>query len=145
MAKPAVFLDSSVIIASLLSATGGSFYIINALKDHFKFQTSEYGLMEIQNILKGKFASMPELQSRLFLTLGMANIAVLPGPVARDVQWTQQHVSKIDAPILASALRHSDFLITLDNEFFKPEVINLAKKKSLVIMKPKEFIERFRK
>ena len=44
MAKPAVFLDSSMIIASLLSTTGGSFYIINTLKDNFDFQTNEYGL-----------------------------------------------------------------------------------------------------
>jgi predicted nucleic acid-binding protein len=145
MAKPAVFLDSSVIIASLLSATGGSFYIMDVLKDDMKLQTSEYGLIEMQNILKSKFATSPDLQSRLFLMLGTAKVAVLPIPVARDVKWTQQYISKIDAPILASALRHSDYLITLDNEFFKPDVMSLAGKKSLAIMKPKEFIERFRK
>jgi len=31
--------------------------------------------------------------------------------------------------ILASALKHSDYLITLDNEFLKSETLEMAKKK----------------
>ena len=145
MAKPTVFLDSSVIIASLLSTTGGSFYIINTLKDDFELQTNEYGLKEIQRILKGKFADQPSLQSQLFLILGTSKINILPNLAKREEKQAEKYISKIDAPILAGALKHSDYLITLDNEFLKPEITGLVSKKSLTISKPKEFIENFRK
>ncbi|OGE74063.1 MAG: hypothetical protein A3I07_01275 [Candidatus Doudnabacteria bacterium RIFCSPLOWO2_02_FULL_42_9] len=144
MAKPVIFLDSSVIISSLLSTTGGSFYIINTLKDDFELQTNEYGLSEIQKTLKNKFADQPNLQNQLFLILGMAQITILPNPAKKEEKQAEKYISKIDAPILASALKHSDFLITLDNEFFNSGIINLAKEKALAIMKPKEFIEEFR-
>lgn len=144
MAKSAVFLDSSVIIASLLSTTGGGFYIINTLKGDFDFQTNEYGLKEIQRILKSKFADQPSMQSQLFLILGTSKITILPNPTKREERLTAKYISKIDAPILAGALKHSDYLITLDNEFLKPEILGWAEKKSLTILKPKEFIEKFR-
>ena len=144
MAKPAVFLDSSVIIASLLSTTGGSFYIINTLKDDFNFQTNEYGLAEIQRILKSKFASEPSMLSQLFLILGTSKIKILPNPTKKEERAAAKYISKIDAPILAGAVKHSDYLITLDNEFLKPDIVELANKKSLLISKPKEFIEKFR-
>ncbi|OGE84343.1 MAG: hypothetical protein A2846_03875 [Candidatus Doudnabacteria bacterium RIFCSPHIGHO2_01_FULL_49_9] len=144
MAKPAVFLDSSVIIASLLSTTGGSFYIINVLKKEFVLQTNEYGLNEIQKTLMNKFANQISLQSQLYLILGTAKISVLPSPTKQEERRTAKYISEIDAPILASALKHSDYLITLDNEFFKEEIVSLARKSSLNISKPKEFIEKFR-
>jgi predicted nucleic acid-binding protein len=144
MAKPAVFLDSSVIITSLLSTTGGSFYIINTLKENFELQINEYGLGEIQKTLKNKFADQPNLQSQLFLILGTAKITILPNSTKREELRTAKFISKIDAPILATALKYSQYLITLDNEFFKPEIVNLAKKRALTILKPKNFIEKFR-
>lgn len=145
MAKPAVFLDSSVIIASLLSTTGGSFYIINTLKDDFDFQTNAYGLAEIQRILKSKFAREPSMHSQLFLILGTSKITILPNPSKQEERRAAKYISKIDAPILAGALKHSDYLITLDNEFLKPKIQDLANKKPLSISRPKEFIEKFRK
>ncbi len=144
MAKPEVFLDSSVIIASLLSTTGGSFYIINTWKDSFELQTNEYGLSEIQKTLKNKFADQPSLQSQLFLILGTSKISILPSPSKKEENQAAKYISQIDAPILASALKHSDYLITLDNEFFKADIISLATKSSLTILKPKGFIESFR-
>ena len=138
-------MDSSVIIASLLSTTGGSFYIINTLKDDFDFQTNSYGLAEIQRILKSKFADESSMQSQLFLILGTSKITILPNPSKQEERRVVKLISKIDAPILAGALKHSDYLITLDNEFLKPEIQELANKKSLTIVKPKGFIETFRK
>ena len=44
MAKPKVFLDSSVIITALLSTQGGSFYIIEYYKINFTFQINKYSL-----------------------------------------------------------------------------------------------------
>ena len=143
MVKPKVFVDSSVIIASLISTQGGSFYILNNWKDDFEFQTNEYGLGEIQRVLKEKFAKQATLQSQLFLLLGTATVVILPNPTKRERDRSAQYISLIDAPILASALTHSDYLLTLDNEFFEKDVMELAEKNSLAIWKPKEFIELF--
>ena len=56
MHKPIVFLDSSVIIAALLSGQGGSSYVLNQLRWDFHFQINEYVLAEVQEIIKTKFS-----------------------------------------------------------------------------------------
>ena len=47
MLKNRVFVDSSILIAALLSSRGGSFYILTQLKDEFQFQINDYTLEEI--------------------------------------------------------------------------------------------------
>ncbi|MBI4087153.1 PIN domain-containing protein [Candidatus Kaiserbacteria bacterium] len=143
MAKPKVFVDSSVIIASLLSATGGSAYILNSYHENCEFQTNEHGLAEIQRVLKDKFADQPDLQNQLFLLLGTARIVILLNPTKRERNICAKYISEIDAPILASAIKHSDYLLTLDNEFLGKSVAEIARKNSLTILKPKDFIEQF--
>ena len=145
MAKLRVFLDSSVIIAALLSSRGGSFYIISELREDFEFQTNEYGLREIQRTLANKFAHQLALSSQLFLLLGMARIQTLPAPSKRERGQSARYISVNDAPILASALKHSDALVTLDKEFFNSSVAIVAERNNLKIVTPKEFIETFRK
>ena len=143
MARPKVFVDSSVIIASLLSAMGGSSYILNNYHEDCEFQTNEYGLTEIQRVLNDKFADQPTLQSQFFLLLGTARIIVLPNPTKQERNKWAKYISEIDAPILASAIKQSNYLITLDNEFLKDIVMDTAHTHGLIILKPKDFIERF--
>ena len=145
MAKPKVFVDSSCIIASLLSSKGGSFYILNTLTDEFEFQTNDYGLREIQEVFKSKFFHHPGLQTKLFLLLGSARVNILPNPSRRDKTRFSKYISANDAPILASAIKYCDYLLTLDNEFFSKGIIKLAESKGLTILKPKEFIQEQRK
>lgn len=144
MGKPKVFLDSSVIIAALLSSSGGSFYIITMMSDYFEFQINQYVLEEIQEIIKKKFGNLPNMQNLLFLWLGVTPITILENPTMKEVIRLSKFISKNDAPILASALFGSGYLLTLDNEFFRDKILELAKKKSLIIVKPKELIETLR-
>ena len=144
MAKPIVFVDSSVLITALLSSTGGSFYILTQCRNLFAFQINEYVLAETQEILRTKFADRPSIVTDLFLLLGIADVTVLPDPPKRDVLAAAKVISQNDAPILASALPSSDYLVTLDNEFLTGRVLAKALEKSLLIMKPKEFLERLR-
>jgi hypothetical protein len=76
--------------------------------------------------------------------LGIAKMIILPNPDKYEVQAAAKFISVIDAPILASSLTHSDYLITLDNEFLSDKILEFAGKQSLIILKPKEFIEKFR-
>lgn len=141
MHKPIVFLDSSVMIAALLSGQGGSAFILNQLRWNFHFQINEYVLAEVQEIIKTKFSDRPNMSIQLFLWMGVNPIIVLENPTKKEVIKFSKYISKNDAPILASALNNSDYLLTLDNEFFGEKIMELAKKNSLTILKPKELIE----
>ena len=143
MYKPKVFLDSSVLIAALLSSRGGSFHILTQMRDGFSFHVSEYVFAEVGEVLKTKFAAEPHLQKNLFLLLGLANVSTTPNPSKLDVRRAAKLISKNDAPILASAVAHCDYLLTLDKEFFKPSILADANKRGLSILTPGSFIQQF--
>lgn len=140
MHKLPVFLDSSVIITALLSSRGGSYYVLTQLHERFAFQINEYVLAEVQEIIQQKFQDRPQLLSNLFLLLGLAGVLVSTDPSKREVLAAARLISKKDAPILASAMTDSDYLLTLDNEFLKPHIVKKAKEKGLSILKPGDFI-----
>ena len=146
MVKPKVFLDSSVLIAAILSPTGGSAYILSNFHSLVSFQINEYVFREVERILKSKFSSRLSLHNSFFLLLGVAGIEVVPNPSKQQVLKAFKWISQNDAPILASALLSSDYLLTLDNEFFGNKVMKLAqqKRRMLLIVKPREFIEKIR-
>jgi predicted nucleic acid-binding protein len=144
MAKHGAFVDSSVIIAALLSPEGGSFHILTQCQDWFTFQINEFVLAETQEILRTKFRDKPSLTTELFLLLGIAGISVLPNPSKRDVMRAAEIISENDAPILASALRSSDYLVTLDNEFFMGAILAEAGRQSLVIAKPGDLLDQLK-
>ncbi|MEK7062525.1 MAG: hypothetical protein AAB946_00655, partial [Patescibacteria group bacterium] len=62
-------MDSSVIISSLLSTQGGSFYVVNTLNKDFVLQTSRYALKEIDRAVQTKFENQPQLLLGLALFL----------------------------------------------------------------------------
>ena len=130
MPKPEAFVDSSVLIAALLSSRGGSFYVLSQLREKVTFQINEYVFDEVRGILGSKFRDNPELFSRLFLLLGLADVATLPNPDKKSVRRAAKVVARNDAPILASALNHSNYLVTLDNGFFQSGVLATAKRKA---------------
>ena len=141
MDKPSAFVDSSVFIAALLSSSGGSFYILNNLADKVNFKTNNYVLGEIDDVLDRKFAGQDNLYSTLFLLLSVAKVTVLPSPPKHLLAKLTKIISEKDTPILANALKNSDILLTLDNEFFGEKITELANKRSLKIFKPKDLIE----
>lgn len=145
MAKSIVFLDTSIFITTLLSSKGGAFYILNTFQVQADFCTNEYVLGEIEDLLQNKFAHKSNMRTKLFLLLGTANVTILSNRPKPEVTRLKKYISEKDAPILASALAESNYLLTLDNEFFGEKIITLAESKKLVILKPKGFIEIFRK
>ncbi|MEY4747363.1 MAG: hypothetical protein RLZZ416_412 [Candidatus Parcubacteria bacterium] len=138
--RPRVFVDSSVLIAALLSADGGSAYALREKHSGFVLLINEYVLEEVRDVLDGKLQRFAHLSATLFLLIGFAGIRVLPNPSKRDVAKLFRHISKKDAPILASALRNAEYLLTLDNEFFSEKIIRIANQKGLKIVKPGDLI-----
>ncbi len=146
MRNPRVFVDSSVLITALLSPRGGSFHILDTLRERVKFSINEYVYREVLLVIVKKFSHVPGMESRFFLMLGWANISVLPYPSVNQIGNLRNIIVKDDTPILAGAIAqaHSDYLLTLDNDFFAPTVITYAKKYNLCILKPKELIAIFK-
>lgn len=146
MDKSRVFVDSSVLIAAILSPLGGSSYVLRNFHSFIVFQTNEYVLEEVERILRSKFFRQPYLRTDLFLLLGVSGIEIMPNPPKNQVIAAQKWISRNDAPILASALSRSDYLLTLDNEFFKSDIAALIEReyRTFAVVKPKEFIERIR-
>lgn len=144
MAKPKVFLDSSVLIAAVLSTRGGSFYILTHFRDKCEFQISEYVLEETIKVLNQKFKDREDLKGKLFLLLGWARVKVLSNPSHRKLKTIEKLMNIEDAPILASALGANSYLLTLDNDFLDEKLLSFARSKRLIILKPREFIQKFR-
>lgn len=95
-------------------------------------------------MLNEKFSSKADLKTKLFLVLGLAKIRVLLNPRRQNVKVLEKVISKEDAPILASAAQNSSYLITLDNEFLSKVPHAFAASKGLTILKPKDFIHKFK-
>lgn len=135
-----VFVDSSVFIAAILSPHGGSFYILTNLKDTYSFQTNEYVLEEVARVLDIKFTEHKNLKNLFFLLLGTAEVEILSTPKSKDLVQLKKILNKEDTPILASAIANSDFLLTLDNDFFAKPCIDFSYKHGLVIVKPRDLL-----
>jgi predicted nucleic acid-binding protein len=138
-----VFFDSSVIVAALLSREGGSYHILSQFPDTFEFQINEYVFEEVRRLIERKFKDQPELLSNLFSIMGLSGIMTLQNPNPQEVNEAKNFISEKDASILASAIKVSDYLLTLDNEFFGSTITEIAKTNNLAILKPGDFIRHF--
>jgi predicted nucleic acid-binding protein len=140
MRKKRVFVDSSVIIAAMFSPTGGSSLILADQRGLFAFETNEYAITEMKEAFLKKFKD-ESLEGKMFTLIGLSNIRILANPNPGMVSRINKYVPDNDATILASAMIHSDYLLTLDNGFFKDLVIKFSQKHGVTILKPKDLIE----
>lgn len=141
MERNRVFLDTSILITALLSSRGGSFYILSQLKERYRFLINKYVFNETLEVIEEKFPQKEELKSDLFSLLGSSKVEILSNPSKSSLKKVSKIINKEDAPVLLSALEHSDFLLTLDRKhFLNSEVIKFGKKYNLQILTPKEFL-----
>lgn len=144
MKKTNVFVDSSVLISAILSSTGGSFYILQEYKEQCKFLINVYILDEILGVIQKKFPKR-HLERSLFLLISTIPIYIVSDPPKQDISKFQKILPLKDAPIFASAIRHSSCLLTLDNDFLQEAVVVYAHKHKLNILKPETFIHTIKK
>jgi predicted nucleic acid-binding protein len=138
MGNKKVFVDSSVLVAACLSSSGASYFcLISAPVAGYKLLINEMVFEEILDVLKRKF---PELRNKFFGLLNIGDFSILKNPDKKDLKSIKNLVEEKDAPLLASSIKHADYLLTLDKGFFKEEVIDFAKNYKLIILSPKEFI-----
>ncbi len=139
--KEKVFIDSSVIIAAILSPLGGSFRLIrDSLFKNYALLISDYVLEECIRVLKTKF---PEKTYILPIMLENIGFKMIKDPSEKEVEKFIDIIEFKDAPILAAAIKYkTDYLITLDKKhFLDQKVLEFAKDKKISILTPKEFLE----
>lgn len=110
-----VFLDSSVIVSSLISSTGGSNKIIQSGKSSaIKLITSQYVVEEVTKHLPKINLSKSTLSS----LIQTRDIDVLPNPPQKVIsKFTSITPDPKDEPILASAvLSGANVLVSLDKK-----------------------------
>ncbi|MEK7078084.1 MAG: putative toxin-antitoxin system toxin component, PIN family [Patescibacteria group bacterium] len=137
--KTKVFLDSSVIIAALLSSTGGSFRICKESHEgRLMLQANKYVLKELREVLNRKY---PERLEQLSLLLQFAKIKIRSNPKVQLVEQSVKIIQAEDAPILAGAIQaRANFLITLDRKDFMTK--KLAESGlPLIIVTPETFFK----
>lgn len=135
------FIDTSVLIAAILSESGGSFYILTQFHKDYQFVVNKFVLDEVEEVIDKKFDGDSEMYENLFLLLSIATVKVLSDPKKEDLNKLDSVISKKDRPILSSAINNADYLITLDKEFLNEKVSKFTKNKNLKIFRPKGFIE----
>lgn len=141
MGREKVFIDSSVFIAALLSTRGGSFFILNDLRNEYQLIANEYVTDGVFRILDSKFSKRRALRYLFHLLIGLAEIKIVSNPSKGIVDRVSGVINKEDAPILAAAISElSNYLVTLDNDFLENNVVDFADTKRLNILKPGTFI-----
>lgn len=134
-----IFLDASVIIAAILSPTGGSAKVIKlgqlgewaqitsqTVIDEVKDHTEKIGksFQEIDQFIKNK------------------NILVRKRMISSEIESWEGLIDRTDAHLVAGAnLTNCDYLITLDKKHLLKEDIK-NKFKPLKIMNPEELLQR---
>lgn len=144
MEKRRVFLDTSVVITALLSEKGASFHLLMNYHEEYQFFINKYVVHELLDVVERKFPDRADFQSKFFLLLGIAGVEVLALPKNSDLIVLEELVEKEDTPILASALEHCEYLLTLDRGFLAEEVLKFAHENNLTIKKPGEFLKDLR-
>lgn len=138
-----VFLDASVILSGLGSATGGSRKLLAAgATKKFKLITSAYILQEVVNhLLKLKIE-----KSELLKVLSQKTILVLPNPKEEFIEkFSRVSADSDDAHVLAGAvLSDAKILISLDKKHLLTKAVRKTLK-PILMMSPKQFWDWLRK
>jgi len=132
-----VFLDASVILSGLASATGGSRKILVAGKaKKLKLLTSVYILQEVAEHL----AKLKIEKRELLQLLSQKIILVLPSPEDQFVEKFKPIVTDPDdAHVLAAAvLSGAKMLISLDKKHILTKKVRKTLK-PILVMPPKQF------
>ena len=128
MKKPHIFLDSSVLIAGVLSPTGAAHALLDLGEhDYIYLMVSEYVIVESErSILKKSPRNIPILRD----SIRRANLNIIRDPSQKENDDNLYLISDPnDVPILLSAMKAKvDFLATHNRKHFldDPKVVELS-------------------
>jgi predicted nucleic acid-binding protein len=138
------FLDTSVLVAFSGSFTGGSAYILDCCEQRkVKGYVSQKVVFETRKNVAEIMGEDAGKAIEYIFSQGI--LTIVPDCTEEELKKANQAFNNPkDAPIIASAkeIPEATFLLSLDNGFFKPQVIEYVK--PIEVIKPRDFINRFR-
>ena len=134
MAKNRIFLDSDVIVSSLLSTTGASFWLVNQSKD--RIYISQAVLTEVKSTL-----SKLNLPTSKIETLKSINIVVLGLSKPRVAEEYIPYVTDPhDSHVVAGAHKtKSGYLLTHNQKHFRSQLIK--QELGINVLKPGKYLQ----
>ncbi len=141
MAQIRVFLDSSVVLAGVVSETGAARLVMDLAETGLlRLVICEQVVVEVdRNLAKKSFDDLLPLFRKLLLKIDPEKC---PDPTDSQIKAAACHIVPKDAPILAGALEAEvNCLLAFDRADFTPQV---AAETGLVIKTPGEFIAQLR-
>ena len=138
--KTRVFIDTSVVIAGTVSATGASAAILELCEAGiFEMVVSEQVIIEADRNFENKF---PNLIDKYRMFIKNISPVVVDDPSPPEVRSWAKVINLKDAPILAAAMGENvNYLITLDTKHFHTE--RVKEKCSFKVVTPQEFLKEF--
>lgn len=135
-----VFLDTSALIAGLISSRGAAREVLRLGEaEAVVILLSEQVLVEADRVFEKKF---PGLAGEYRNFIRNVNPVLVDDPTRAEVKKAAEWIDEADAPILAAALKSdADCIVTWDKRhFLNPRV---RKNVEMEIFTPGEFIESF--
>lgn len=138
---PKIFLDSSIIVAAVLSSRGGSFHLFQEAKlKKIEIYISDFVFTEVVRVLQKKY---PANLSLFYKLISDVPINFIKDPSQKSVAALFKFINPDDAPILASALKsRANFLITLDRKHFLTKTIE-QEHLPIIMLIPQEFLQKY--
>lgn len=138
-----IFIDTSVIIAALISGKGGSAEIFRLCEIGLcECWISNYIIKETEKVIDRKLPELKGIFKKLIKIKNMKIIKKMPGRYMKKAEkWIKD---KNDVTVLAAAKQiNADYLITLDIRDFIEDK-NVAEKSGLKIITPGNFLQALR-
>ncbi|HOV79186.1 MAG TPA: putative toxin-antitoxin system toxin component, PIN family [Bacillota bacterium] len=130
-----VFLDSSVIIAGLASATGASHKVL-ALAE-LKLIRPYVSEDVISEVLRNAQKKLPDSLAHFYMLFKILPFRIVD-PTVKDLEHAKTLINNKDAPILAAAMAgQADWLLSLDKHFL---AAGLQEKAGFAIGPPGKFL-----
>lgn len=135
-----VFFDASVIIAALLSPTGGSALLLSFIKTgRLVGVTSQTVIDEVLEEDKPK--KLHKTREEIEQFIATSGLVVRETITLQEIALYQQLIDRDDAHLLAgAALTNSSYLVSLDKKHVLSETVR-TKVLPLKIVSPKEMLE----
>ncbi len=135
-----VFVDSDVVISSLLSTSGAAYLLLNKI-ENLEFIISSLSLKELKIITKRLGINEDKLD---FLIQERLSMIPLLGDFEKKIQFLKQYVLDPDDAhiILGAKNSNANFLITYNTRHFKVDLIN--KDLNIIVLTPALFLQYLR-
>jgi predicted nucleic acid-binding protein len=137
-----IFIDSDVVISSLISVSGAAYALLHAKSGKFVAYVSNYSTIELEGVITRPHLNLSKEDLRQRLS-GLSTVAIKMSDQEIEREFTKYVTDINDAHIVAGTkLANASFLITYNIRHFKAEM--LSQDFEVILMTPAMFLQYLR-